>query len=467
MKKLLKKIVLLNLVLLFALTSCVKDEVTNLNLDKSSISINVGQSDSLNVTITSTGDINAQPLSWTSSNNDVVNFVEDDSSTASGSEGNTVSKKFFVTALKTGTTIVTLRAGEKTVSCEITVGQRSLSFNQVFASNYGDYYDIGNNSFDMYLLENTLSVDDSGMLVGTGTILYLDFIVPITQNSMADGQFLVSSTGDINTFFPGEAIEYDGETYLVGSRIETFTETDATIWLIKDGTYTVTSTGDTFLIEGDLITEDNEVIHFSYSGAINVTDKKEVPVEIYPNFTKGELVYFGDIYDSGTSNNFVAYLASENVNFEDSVLNGDILVLEFNTPLTVTDTIPNGTYNMMTELTYEQLVPYSLVFGYTTESGYEWGTWYYSTETTKKLKTGSMTVTKTSDQYKIEYTLYDRFGSKVSGEYNGPLTYFNAIQEAPSNSFAAKVKKQKSYKAFANINTQKKINKVKPFRFKR
>lgn len=468
MKKLLRKIVLLNLISFFALTSCVKNEVTNLNLDKSSISINIGQSDTLNVTITSTGDINTQPLSWTSSNNDVVTFIEDNSSGTSVSESNTISKKFIVTALRTGTTIVTLRAGEKTVSCEVIVGQRNLSFTQVFASNYGDYYDIEKNSFDMYLLENTLSVDDSGKLVGTGTILYLDFIVPLSYNTIPNEQFYMSNEGGDNTFFSGEAIESDGETYLIGSRIETFTETEATVWLIKDGQYTVTSDGNNFHIDGDLITADNEVIHFSYDGAIAVADKKEVPVQLHPDFTKGRLIYFGDAYTTGLSNNFLVDLVTQGVNFEDSVLNGEILSIEFNAPLTVKDSIPSGTYNMLPrDIETNDIVPYSLVFGYTTDDGYNWGTWYYSTETTKKFKTGSMKVTKTDDQYKIQYAFFDRFGSEVSGEYNGPLSYIDATQEASSNVSAAKIKRKDTLHKSVSNKFEKRMNRVKTFRFRR
>jgi len=464
MKQLFKKILLLNLIVLFTLSSCVKDEVTSIELDKSAIAINIGQTDSLNVTIALTGDINSQPLSWSSSNNDVVLIEEGSSTTASSSKSNTITKQIFFTALKTGNTIITLQAGNKTVSCNISVDQRDLIFNQAFTSNYGDYYDIGNNSFDMYLLENTLSVNSSGELEGTGTMLYLDFTVPITQSAMTDAQFLPASNGDINTFFPGEAIENNGETYLVGSRIETFTETEATIWLIKDGQYTVTSDGDNFHLEGELITEDNEVIHFSYDGVIAVTDKREPVVEISPAFTKGELYYYGDAYNSTTTNNFSVYLATETVNYSDSILNGEILMLEFNTSLTVKDSIPNGTYDMMTELSYAQLMPYSLVFGYNSENGNDYGSWYYSTETTKKLKTGSFVSTKTGDQYKINYTLFDRFGSKVSGEYNGPLTYNDATQSSSSVSMA-KVKGKNTHKSFSGI--KKEINRIRPLRIHR
>lgn len=466
MKNLTKKSLFFAMLASFTLASCVTNEVTSLKLNKSTISLNVGQADSLVATVTLTGDLSNQPISWITSNNDIVTITESSelSSSRTGKEGS-FTKTIIFSALKSGTTIVTLQAGEKTASCEISVNQTNYSFNQAYTSNWGDYYETGNNSFDMYLLENSLSINDTGALIGTGTFLYLDFSVAITQNVISEGNFILTNSGAVNTFLPGELLDYEGETYTVGTRIVTLGETSSTTSLVKDGHYSITAKGDNFLIEGDLTTESNEVVHFSYEGPVPVTDQREVPVEISPLLTKGELVYFGDAYETAVSNNFVAYLATEGVNFEDSVLNGEILMLEFNTPLSVTDSIPNGTYNMITKLTESSdLAPSSLVFGYTTNDGDKWGCWYFG-ETNKALQTGNMVVSKSGNQYTINYTLFDRIGSKIYGTFTGPLTYIDGTAPAPSTVSAARVKSFKQTKSISKVQSKEK--KIKSFRVKK
>lgn len=472
MKQKLKMIMLLPLITLLAFTSCKKDEVTKLTVDTRSFALNTGENDDLKVTIIFTGDVNEHPLTWNLSNKDIVNIAVSTESTSSKSSTSTLVKKISINALKEGTTILTLSAGEKTATCEISVSDKDIEFTAVQTSNYGDFYDIGNNSFDIYLMENTLSLDDSGKFAGNGIALYLDFIVPITQSGMTDAIFTMSEKGDVNTFLPGTTFEVEGETYANRSRLETYTDTEVSISLIKEGLFEVKSiSSTTFTVEGDLTTEDNLIFHFSYTGTMPVTDKREVPVVITPNFTQGELLYFGDAYATQTnnpsnpSNNFVVYLATENVDFKKTNNEGEILMLELNTSIEVKDSIPSGTYAMITELVNEQLNPYTLVFGYNDE-GYDFGCWYYSTTTTKNLKTGNVVVTKTGDQYKMIYTLTDRFGSEVKGEYNGPLAYTDGTKSTSSSVSMSKAKSKNGiHKAKTKVHT--KINKIKASRIKR
>jgi len=446
------------LILVFTLSSCAKNEVTNITLSKSTIAINVGQSDSLVTTITLSGDMTKQPVTWTAGNSEIISVKEGVSPDAS-EKTESISKTIVVTALSAGTTTLTIKAGEKTAICQISVNQTNYNFNKTLTSNWGDYYETGNNSFDMYLLENSLSFNDSGLIVGTGTFLYLDFSVPITQNTIVSADFTPSVAGDVNTFFPGEV--YENNIY--GTRIVTIYNDSATIDLVKDGHYSITYSGDNFLIEGDLITQTNEVVHFSYTGTVSVADKREVPVELTPAFTQGRLYYFGDAYNSGTASNFVAYLATKDVNFADSIINGEVLMLELNAPLTVTDSLPNGTYNMMPDLTIANIIPSTLVPGYVTSSREQWGCWYFG-ETTKKVKTGNIVVSKTDSLYTINYQLFDRFGSKISGTYNGALEYYNGTA---SSGVAAKVRKSTNKtRSFTNIS-QHKVTKTKIFRYKR
>lgn len=439
------------------LTSCETNEVTKISLSQSAISMNVGQTDSLQTIITYTGDITNQPSSWIIENTEIISIVEKETEMSSKGSESSISKSIVLKGLKVGSTKLTIKVGEKSMSCQVTVNQTSFSFNQAFTSNWGDYYEFGTNNFDMYLLESTLATDADGKLTGNGNYIYLDFNVPIMQENINEADFILSTTGAANTFFPGDTIQSDGQTYFIGSRVVNKSGTTNKVKIITDGSFSIKSKGIGYVIEGNVITEENEVIHFKYEGKLDVTDNREEVVELSPKFTHGRLYYYGDAYKSTTSNNFVAYLATEGVDFKSSDSEGEILMLEFNTALTVTDYIPSGTYNMMTKLDLASLVPYSLIFGYTAENGDEWGTWYYG-ETSKKLNSGNIKVSRSGDSYTINYELYDKIGSKVSGIFTGPLEYFNGISAANSVS-AQKVKHAGVIKEFPEKHIRIKKNK--------
>jgi hypothetical protein len=456
MKQLTKTSLFLALMMLLTLSSCQKNEVTDLTISKSAITLKVGLSDTLVTTASWSGDISKQPMTLTSSDTTIATVKEIAPKDVSINKAGSFTKSIAIKARKAGTTNVTVEVGGKTAICQITVSQTNLSFSQIFASNWSDYYDVGTNNFTFHLLENTLQVDTAGKIHGIGNLLFIDFNVPITQNTIAEGYFTASNKFEANTFLPSEI----SNNQIYGSYIKTFGKDSITTTLVQDGHYSITAVGKNYRIDGELITTKNEVIHFSYSGSIPLANR-EIPVEITPDFTQGRLYYYGDTYKSGTSNNFTAYLATKDVNFADSIINGEILMLEINTALTATDSIPSGKYSMMPDLLTANLIPKSIVPGYTTNNGNNWGSWYYG-QTTKKLKTGDVVVSKSGDQYTINYQLSDRFGSKVSGIFTGPLSYYNGT----TGSGVAPAKVKGSTKLKSLIDRQILNKKIKPNIFK-
>lgn len=415
------------------LSSCETEGVSRITFDKNTFDLHVGQKDTLVSTIIFTGEIDKLPVEWIVEDPTVIS-VSEETDVSETSKSGSFTKTVVISALKAGNTTLTIKVGDKTHSCQVGVTLQTYSFSMAYASNWGDFYDTGTNNFDMYLLENTLSINVDGEVQGNGNMIYLDFYLPLTQNTLTNGSFDLSTEGVSNTFYPGEIIESEGQQYTIGTRLINYNNNSRTVFLVVDGDFIISKNGNNFIIEGELVLESNEIITFSYSGTVEEQDLREEPVEINPTLTKGYLIHYGDAYQSGTTNNFVAYLNSSTVNFADDLWVGDVLMLEFNTELSVKDYIPNGTYQMMTELTYEQLSPYSLVFGYTDNDGNEWGTWYYgqSGEQTKKLNAGNMNVTKSGDIYTIQYELYDKSGSKIWGSFNGSLIYIDATQGVPA-----------------------------------
>lgn len=89
------------------MTSCNK-EVTDISLDKSTLTLEVGEWQLLTATVLPTGATDKSVI-WTSSNPTVATVVDG-----------------IVTAIKVGKTTVIAKAGNFTATCEVTVGPPSL-----------------------------------------------------------------------------------------------------------------------------------------------------------------------------------------------------------------------------------------------------------------------------------------------------------------------------------------------------
>lgn len=422
------------------LLSCEKEGVTSIQLDKNQIAFHVGQSDTIIAVIRFNGEINRNDIKWTSSNARVAEWVED--SRVIWTE-NSTTRKLAIKANEAGTTRITLQAGHLTTVCEIIVTQRSFSFQKGYGFNWGDFYDTNTNNFELYLLENGLTLTENREISGSGTFIYFDFNVPITQNEFNNATFTASNEGVAETFYPGQHITYNGENHLIGSKLVVRNGSQEQETSILSGTFGTFLQGNNLRVDGELITETNEVISISFTGPVTLEDKKPVPEVIVPTLSKGKLLYFGDAYSSGT-NNFVALLASEAYDFNATQLKGQVLMLEFNTPLSFTNQLPNLRFNTINEIKKENIVAGTLIPGFTTEEGNRWGCWFFTETSTLRLKNGFANVTKTGEIYHIEYELYDRFGSKIVGEYRGTLTFENRVSAPAANRIATPFKRVKS-----------------------
>src|SRR5690554_5893065 len=170
------KIALLILTTVFIFSSCEKDEITSIAFDKGSLDIKVGMSDTLTSTIQFTGDMAEFPVEWLTDKNGVFEFTEiEDTQGESSSSKHTLTKKIIVTALKAGSSSITISTGGKTHSCTVTVSQQTFTFTKSLTGYWGDWYDIDHNRFDMYLMENSFHINSQEKIEGTGNLLYLDF----------------------------------------------------------------------------------------------------------------------------------------------------------------------------------------------------------------------------------------------------------------------------------------------------
>jgi hypothetical protein len=163
--------------------------------------------------------------------------------------------------------------------------------------------------------------------------------------------------------------------------------------------------------------------------------------EIFPVLVKGEIWYYGDIYGSETSNNFLVCLAGAEINMENLSGNDDVMFLEFNTELTVKTNVPSGIYEIS-----DSFQPGTMVPGWVEDNGNPWGTWFFG-KTNNDVVDGFVKVTNTNDlNYKFEMNLTDYFGNVITGTYQMSLPYYDLSEsQAPVVIKNINLKKQKSF----------------------
>ena len=189
------------------------------------------------------------------------------------------------------------------------------------------------------------------------------------------------------------------------------------------------------------------------SGKITTTCEVTVDDKINPDLTQGELWYFGDAYKTGESNLFTLYLGGPGIDMNTLNGNGEILMADFNVSLSVKDSIPVGTYDMMTDLSQAvNYTPFTNIPGYVENDGNPYGCWYFGV-ISDPVYTGNVIVSRKNDIYTIRYEFFDYYGVTISGTFQGTINYVNATT----------LPAQVSLKNRLKLNTTAHVNKTMKF----
>ncbi len=137
--------------------------------------------------------------------------------------------------------------------------------------------------------------------------------------------------------------------------------------------------------------------------------------QLYPVTTEGYLVYRGDLFNAALSNYFDVYLAGK----------ADTMVLSFNLPLNVKDSLPVGNYPVSTIRSQEDLKP-NVANSAFAKGKYIYGSYYYK-NSLNPVSSGKIVVKSAKGSYIIEYDLLDLFGNTIFGTYVGKLIYRNTV----------------------------------------
>lgn len=415
-------------------------------LTQESVTLKAGLSDTIDVNVNFSGDQEKVPVSINVSDSTVARIQVFTPSKNYVNKDFTFNRSVIVKALKSGTTNVEIKAGSKKIICPVTVTQTSLVFKQSLVVNYGLSIDVCDNSvFIMYLLPESFFVDSASVIVkGNGQFIHFESFCPAKATSLPAGNFSGNTNGGLNTFLPGSYYEENGKMYPYGTYIVTVDEGKSVYTMIKDGKYSLTVAGETYTIEGDLVTKTDEIVHFIYTGPVSVVDKREKPQVVESQFKQGNLFYAGDIYNMGRSNTFFVDLKNTSVDAKGETQIDEMLTLQLNAYDFSTTSIPGGSYRMLTQAQFDshQVSPFTIVPGNLSllRGGvYLGGCWYsnVNSPSQKRIISGSMDVTYESGIHTIKYVLYDRIGSFFTGSFSGKLNYISLVSRAPAKVKAA------------------------------
>ncbi len=178
-------------------SACTENEVSEVSISKNTLTLNIGQIDSLFADTEYSGNI-VPSIVWTSDNSAVVTV-----------------KNGEIEALKKGTAVIKASAGDKSASCTVTVDDKITPLmTQGELWYFGDAYDTGlSNNFVVYLGSAGINMADFS---GEGQVMYLEFNTGLNSitNIPAGTYIMVDAYPEL--FLPSTLVtgfEYDGYLY--------------------------------------------------------------------------------------------------------------------------------------------------------------------------------------------------------------------------------------------------------------
>ena len=245
--------------MLLIFTSCETNKVTELLLDKTELSLMVGDSIKLTADVNYTGSI-IPSVVWSSNDETII-----------------TANNGIIKALKVGTAVITATASDKSASCTVTVtNEIKPVFTKAEIEFWGNYYNDNHNNFILMLTN-----DNDTLYLDLNTDLYAVSSIPAGKYTMIS-EFESFDDFIASTLIP--AFEFDDESY--GSWF--FDKTSERPLEKGELTVGVTtgdqSTGDQYSFSYDLTDYDGIKISGTFTGTANFADYSN-PVELPANFT--------------------------------------------------------------------------------------------------------------------------------------------------------------------------------------
>ena len=321
------------------LHSCEQNKIKNIYFKKDNVQLSVHEQYTAELFMEPFSETDYDKITWKSSDNSVAD----------------VDKMGHITAVYTGSCIVTARCGKLRASIEVAVLPINIAFDssKTLAYFYGDSYDNSYNTVVVRFLSDGCRIEPNGDITGAGTYINMQLFAPKSTDSIALGTFRQSNTPIQYAFLSGYLREHNDRRYVLGSYFGNLSVGGNSVVLIKEGVFNISKSMSQYVVEGVFRGDKDEVIELSYSGKIPLYDRSNTTADtvVFDRRTSA-IDDMDDLYNVGCRIFRVKY--GNNV--------GDLLQIEMATPL-ITKSIVVGEYSVGSSIREFSLVPSDTVTG--------------------------------------------------------------------------------------------------------
>ena len=321
------------------LHSCEQNKIKNIYFKKDNVQLSVHEQYTAELFMEPFSETDYDKITWKSSDNSVAD----------------VDKMGHITAVYTGSCIVTARCGKLRASIEVAVLPINIAFDssKTLAYFYGDSYDNSYNTVVVRFLSDGCRIEPNGDITGAGTYINMQLFAPKSTDSIALGTFRQSNTPMQYAFLSGYLREHNDRRYVLGSYFGNLSGGGNSVVLIKEGVFNISKRMSQYVVEGVFRGDKDEVIELSYSGKIPLYDRSNTTADtvVFDRRTSA-IDDMDDLYNVGCRIFRVKY--GNNV--------GDLLQIEMATPL-IAKSIVAGEYSVGSSIREFSLVPSDTVTG--------------------------------------------------------------------------------------------------------
>ena len=247
------------------LHSCEQNKIKNIYFKKDKVQLSVHEQYTAELFMEPFSETDYDKITWKSSDNSVA----------------VVDKMGHITAVYTGSCIVTARCGKLRASIEVAVLPINIAFDssKALAYFYGDSYDNSYNTVVVRFLSDGCQIEPNGDITGAGTYINMQLFAPKSTDSIALGTFRQSNTPMQYAFLSGYLREHNDRRYVLGSYFGNLSGGGNSVVLIKEGVFNISKRMSQYVVEGVFRGDKDEVIELSYSGKIPLFDRSNTTAD--------------------------------------------------------------------------------------------------------------------------------------------------------------------------------------------
>jgi hypothetical protein len=312
-----KKSIILLVITALVFFSCNKFPVEFLQLYPTSLTMLVGERDTLDAWIEPIESNTYNSIRWTSSDTKVAQ----------------VDNNGVVTAVYSGVCTIIVTAGDIRRECIVTVKPLTynLGFSTALAYYFGDDGALGFDRFILRLFSDGYRVETDGSVSGAGYYFNIELFSPNNGTEPTAATYTVNAQPQIFTYLPGKIIERNNNMYASG----TFFSGSNAI-MIENGDFNISENTGNYTLTGTLKGDRDETLQINYSGALQIVDLTLPPPDtLHFNCNNLTVTNLGNIY--GYEQNIFRAAFTSSL--------GAALQVEFIAPLSA-GSIPNGFYRL-------------------------------------------------------------------------------------------------------------------------